>query len=112
MGLRNDGGSLGLACRVSPLGFTWLSMCESSTWNLISGSHMRARVEMSHTTVSMRKKEFKYPNPTPTNTEAFCDKTPHLTDCAGGNYQVGDNVNVIEVRPLARLSNNSTWYQT
>ncbi|CAN6541725.1 unnamed protein product [Malus baccata var. baccata] len=43
-------------------------------------------------TVLMTKEEFKYPNLTPTNTDAFCDKTPHLTDCAGDNYQVGDNI--------------------
>ena len=34
--------------------------------------------------VSLRKEEFKYLNLTPTNTEAFCGKTPHLTDWAGG----------------------------
>ncbi|RXI08446.1 hypothetical protein DVH24_022590 [Malus domestica] len=45
---RNDGGSLGLACRVSSLGSTWLSMCESPTWDPISGSHVRGHVEMSH----------------------------------------------------------------
>ncbi|KAM2486602.1 hypothetical protein COP2_039648 [Malus domestica] len=31
----------------------------------------------------MTKEEFKYPNPTATNTETFCDKIPHLTDYAG-----------------------------
>ncbi|RXH75213.1 hypothetical protein DVH24_029934 [Malus domestica] len=43
-------------------------------------------------TVLMTKEEFKYPNPTPTNTDVFCDKTSHLTDCASDNYQVRDNI--------------------
>ena len=43
----------------------------------------------------MRKQEFKYPNLTPTNTEFFCDKTPQLTDYAGGNCQVEENIDVI-----------------
>ncbi|RXI00203.1 hypothetical protein DVH24_037751 [Malus domestica] len=73
-------------------------------------------------TVFMRKEEFKYPNSTPTNTEAFCDKISHLTDCVGGNYQVGDNIGdvgsgnylirnnigVIGSGPLTRLFDNST----
>ncbi|RXI01423.1 hypothetical protein DVH24_014772 [Malus domestica] len=52
--------------------------------------------------------EFKYLKLTPTNTGAFCDKIIHLTDCAGGNYQVGDNIGVVGSGPLARLSDNST----
>ncbi|RXI01426.1 hypothetical protein DVH24_014775 [Malus domestica] len=68
---------------------------------------------------------FKYLNLNPTNTEVFCDKTPHLTncaggnyqigdkishltDCVGGNYQVGDNINVVESGHLTRLFDNST----
>ncbi|RXH90328.1 hypothetical protein DVH24_032685 [Malus domestica] len=45
---RDDGGSLGPACRVSPLDSTWLSMCRSPTYNPLIGSHVRRRVEMSH----------------------------------------------------------------
>ncbi|RXH95520.1 hypothetical protein DVH24_008020 [Malus domestica] len=41
-------GSFGPACRVSPFGSTWLSMCGSPTYELLIGSHMRGRVEMSH----------------------------------------------------------------
>ncbi|CAN6559187.1 unnamed protein product [Malus baccata var. baccata] len=48
--------------------------------------------------VSMRKEEFKYLNPTSTNTEAFCDKISYLTDCVCGNYQVRDNIDVVGER--------------
>ncbi|RXH81161.1 hypothetical protein DVH24_005075 [Malus domestica] len=46
-------------------------------------------------TVSLTKEEIKYFNPTPTNTETFCDKTSYLTDCVGGNYQVRDNISIV-----------------
>ena len=45
---------------------------------------------------------------TPTNTEAFCDKTSHLTNCAGGNHKVRDNINAVRSGPLAHLSDNLT----
>ncbi|RXH67544.1 hypothetical protein DVH24_027691 [Malus domestica] len=48
LGLHDDDGSLGPACRVSPLGSTWLSMCGSSTCDPLIGSHTRGCVEMSH----------------------------------------------------------------
>ncbi|RXH88528.1 hypothetical protein DVH24_000127 [Malus domestica] len=41
---------------------------------------------------------FKYPNPIPTNTEIFYDKTPHLTDY--GNYQVGDSIGIVGSGPM------------
>ena len=62
--------------------------------------------------VSMTKEEFKYPNHTPINIETFCDKTPYLMDCAGGNYQVEDSIGVIRSGSLAHLSDNLTWYQS
>ncbi|RXH96812.1 hypothetical protein DVH24_009654, partial [Malus domestica] len=60
---------------------------------------------------------FKYPNPTLTNTEAFCDKTPHLTDCACDNYQVGDNIGVVgsdqvgdNIGPGGMAVRRSIWF--
>ena len=50
-------------------------------------------------TVSIRKEEFKYHNLIPTNTETFCDKNSHLTNYADGNYQIGNNINVVESKP-------------
>ncbi|CAN6571148.1 unnamed protein product [Malus baccata var. baccata] len=49
-----------------------------------------------------------------TNTEGFYDKTPHITDCAGSNYQVGDNIGVVRsggsLSPAYRMSPlDSTW---
>ncbi|RXI06669.1 hypothetical protein DVH24_025805, partial [Malus domestica] len=47
-GSHDDVGSFGPACRVSPLGSTWLSMCGSPMCDRLIGSHVRGRVEMSY----------------------------------------------------------------
>ena len=96
---RDDGGSLGSAYKVSVLGSTWLPMCRSLTCDPHEGVMLKYLTSF----VSLRKEEFKYLNSTPTNTEVFCDKTPHLTNCAGGNYQVEDNIGAVGSGHLARL---------
>lgn len=60
-------------------------MCESSTYGSLIGSHVRGRVEIFHIDHnSENKKELKYHNSASTNTESFCDKITHMTDCANG----------------------------
>ena len=71
----------GPARRVSPDGSTWLPMCGSPRVTHKMGSHVRGSVGKSICPTSDRGKKiecFKYNYPTLTNTEAFCDKTPHL----------------------------------
>ncbi|RXH70501.1 hypothetical protein DVH24_013247, partial [Malus domestica] len=68
----------------------------------------KRKLQMGGQQKKIRKQEFKYPNPTPTNTEAFCDKISYLTDCACGNYKLGTISVLLEVDLQPRLSDNST----
>lgn len=65
-------------------------------------------LKYSTSNVYLKKEEFKYYNLTLTNTDVFCDKTSYLTNRADGSYQVRDNINVVESKPSAHLSNNYT----
>ncbi|RXH93495.1 hypothetical protein DVH24_014071 [Malus domestica] len=67
-------------------------------WKVILGSENQYFKDQKYMPVMISDVLFEIgnlPNLIPTNTETFCDKTSHLKDCAGGNYQVGDNIGVV-----------------
>lgn len=69
--------------------------------------------EISHIYhISLREEEFKYYNLILTNTATFCNRTAYLTDCTGDNYEVEDNISVVESRHLVRLSDYYTKVQS
>ena len=72
------------------------------------GLHIRRSVKVLHQWGKEKSNDFKYDYPTLTNTDAFCNKISHRTNYVGGNYQVGDNIDVVGSGPLARRSDNST----